>query len=421
MTLSEYERSDRGVLRRLAAQVAEIAAEPSQHDTVARWRRLNNLEPVRPQVWVIEIPWHEIDDCDELRLQCEDPFCREHERRLRRQLYSWRHVRGDMVIEPCYECPLAIEDTGFGITVEEDPIPQNEKGGIFSHDYHPQIPSEADVDRIRPTVVTVRRRKSESRFHRLVNLFGDILPIEQRGIVQGCISPWDRLVQWWGVQEALTDLVLRPELVHAVMERLLEVLLDRLRQWEELNLLDIADGNYRVGSGGLGYTDELPQPDFDPAHVRPRDQWGFSAPRTFSDVSPEMHDEFALRYERRWLERFGLVYYGCCEPLHDKIGILETLPNLRKISASPWADMEKMSELTRGRYVLSIKPNPAILADDVWNPERARAELRKQLEPARGCPVEIIMKDIGTIRGDPRRLSHWADIAGELVDEFGPE
>jgi hypothetical protein len=27
-----------------------------------------------------------------------------------------------------------------------------------------------------------------------------------------------------------------------------------------------------------------------------------------------MHEEFALQYEKRWLERFGLTYYGCCEP-----------------------------------------------------------------------------------------------------------
>ena len=47
---------------------------------------------------------------------------------------------------------------------------------------------------------------------------------------------------------------------------------------------------------------------------------------------------------------------------------------------------------------MSRKPNPAVFAEDQWNPERARQEIRDFLEQARGCHVELIMKDISTVR-----------------------
>jgi len=33
-----------------------------------------------------------------------------------------------------------------------------------------------------------------------------------------------------------------------------------------------------------------------------------------------------------------------------------------------------------------------------------------------GCPLEIILKDISTVRYDPQRLSQWAAVAMEVVD-----
>jgi hypothetical protein len=208
---------------------------------------------------------------------------------------------------------------------------------------------------------------------------------------------------------------MRPELVHQAMERLVNAHLSRLQQWRDLNLLSVTDGNYRVGSGGLGYTEELPQDDVDPSHIRTIDQWGCATAQIFCDVSPEMHEEFALQYERRWLEQFGMTYYGCCEPLHNKIDILKSIPNLRKISTSPWADVTKMVENTNGQYVLSHKPNPAIFAVAEWDTKQARKNLVEVLEKTGGNTVEVIMKDISTVRYEPQRLWEWSQIAMDVV------
>ncbi|MFH1903762.1 MAG: hypothetical protein ABIK20_06930 [Candidatus Omnitrophota bacterium] len=406
---------DKSILRELAGKQTEIALRPVNQERVAEWTRLNGLNQGRPMVWINEIPWHEMNVNGELDLQTTNEFCRAVEQQLRRTIYQWNHMQGDMVVEPKFYSPLVIHDTGFGIKEDVDIIKQDEKSSIVSRKFHPQINDERDLEKIKNPLVTHNQEASEINYQTLINLFGDILTIEKKGIVHSWFAPWDELIRWWDVQEAMIDLVMRPELVHQAMDRLVNAYLCQLQQWRNLNLLSLNDGNYRVGSGGLGYSDELPRADFDPEHVRTIDQWGCGTAQIFSDVSPEMHEEFALQYERRWMAQFGLNYYGCCEPLHNKIEILKSIPNLRKISISPWADVEKTVEKTGGKYVLSYKPNPAVFAADEWNSAQARKNLSEVLDKTRGCVVEVIMKDISTIRYKPQRLWEWSEIAVDLM------
>lgn len=409
---------DRTILRRLAEKQARIAALPAHGHTIEGWRRLNRLERGKPMVWINEIPWHEMDVNGELTLQTGHPFCRIQERKLRRTIYQWEHMAGDMVVEPVYYCPLVIHDTGFGITEDVDIVRTDETSNVVSRHFNLQIQREEDIEKIEMPRVTYDPEATGRSFDWLQDIFGDILPIEKRGTPGFWFAPWDELIRWWGVQEAMVDLIMRPELVHQAMDRLVSAYLCRLDQYEALNLLSLNNDNVRIGSGGLGYSDELPQPDFDPAHVRPVDLWGCATAQIFSDVSPRMHEEFALRYERRWLERFGLTYYGCCEPLDRKIDMLRSVPNLRKVSMSPWIDVDTAVANMGDDYVFSRKPNPAIFADDAWNPEQVRQELREMLEKTRGCIVEVIMKDISTVRYRPQSLWEWADIAAEVTEEF---
>jgi hypothetical protein len=355
----------------------------------------------------------------ELSLTTSSPFSQQIERTLRRTLYQWEHMPADMVVESIFYSPLVIHDTGFGISEHVDVARTDEHSSVVSREFHSQIDSEEDLEKIKTPSITHDEEASERTYQTLTDTLGDILTIEKAGIVHRWFAPWDELIRWWDVQKALMDLVMRPELVHHAMERLVNAYLSRLQQWQDLNLLSVTSGNYRVGSGGPGFTDELPQEGFDPGRVRTIDQWGCGTAQIFSDVSPEMHEEFALQYERRWMQQFGLNYYGCCEPLHNKVAVLESIPNLRKISMSPWADVDKMVERTNGRYVLSFKPNPAVLATDQWHPEQAKDDILAMLEKTRGCAVEIIMKDISTVRYDPRRLWEWSAIAMDLARSSG--
>ena len=81
------------------------------------------------------------------------------------------------------------------------------------------------------------------------------------------------------------------------------------------------------------------------------------------------------KYEIEVMERCGVNYYGCCEPLHNKMGILAKVPRLRKISISPWCDVPKAAANAHQPYVFSHKPSPAMLAEDGFNVERAEKDI----------------------------------------------
>jgi hypothetical protein len=146
--------------------------------------------------------------------------------------------------------------------------------------------------------------------------------------------------------------------------------------------------------------------------------WGCSNAQILVQVSSDMHWEFALRHEMRWLEKWGLTYYGCCEPLDTKLDIMRRIPNLRKISVSPWADLNTIVREVGDKYVLSIKPSPAIFAADNWDPQYARTVLENLIKKTQGIShVELIMKDISTVGYHPENLWEWEKIAMDVVEK----
>jgi hypothetical protein len=413
-------QTDRDILRALIQEQAEIASLPVQRERAELWRCLNQLEPVRPLVWINEVPWNEMNVDDELTCRASDGWARSVEWGLRALLYQWRHFPGDMIVSDSLSSPIVHHSTGLGIHEQADIARTDPTSGIVSRKFHRQIVEPSDVEKIQMPTVTVDDKATEEQYERLSDVAGDILPVRKVGRKNLWFAPWDELIRWWGVEDGLRDLADRPDMVHEVMTRLVDAYLHELDQLEALNLLTPNNDNTRIGSGGYGYTDELPGDDFDPQHVRTRNMWGCATAQIFSDVSPAMHWEFAIRHELQWLERWGLTYYGCCEPLDLKVDVLRRVPNLRKLSMSPWIDLDRAVEKVGTDYVFSRKPNPAALAFDTWHPELARRELVEFLEKARGCRCEIILKDISTVRYEPQRLWEWERIASELAQEYAP-
>jgi len=404
---------DRNVLRELARRIAEIAALPVQQETIARWKALNGLQPVRPMVMIDQIPWHEMEIGDELTLHSEDEFCRGVETALRRTLYSWRHMRADMVVEPVVEIPKVIHGVGFGIETVERTAVTDPRSGVVGHAYIDQMKTEDDLRRIREPEIHLDAKATAEAEEKAQEVFGDILTVRMQGRFPS-FAPWDLLTTWRSPEHILLDLVDRPEFTHRLIARLTDVHLSLLDQLEEQGLLGV--GQRTIHCTGAS-TDELPAPGFDPAHPRAKDLWTCGMAQVFAAVSPAMHQEFWLDYAVKWFSRFGLGYYGCCEPLHEKIAIIRKLPHVRKISMSPWVDLEKGAARIGRDFVFSRKPSPALVAGDRWEPERVEMDLRDTLETCAryGCPVEFILKDISTVRYQPQRLWEWAHIATTLV------
>ena len=404
--------TDVALVRDLARRVAEIAALPVQAEKAELWRRLNRLDPVRPMVMLQNGAWNET--LDDREAQCSDGFCREQELHLRRVLYQWEHMPCDLVVEGTFYSPIVTRSTGWGLDVKAV-RPDHYFGAAH---FEPVIISEDDMEKIGLPQVTVDREETERLFQRHCELYDGILKVEKRGRCGFWFAIFDMFIQWRGLDQAFVDMVDRPAWLHRVLERLTRGMLAELEVLERENALALNNGNVGVGPGGLGFTDELPQSDFDGTHVRPKDLWGHATTQIFAVVSPAMHEEFALQYESRYLKRFGLAGYGCCEPLHRKVDIVKKhLPNLRRISMSPWVDVEAGAAAVGRELVFSYKPNPALLGGEGWDPDAIRAGLRAVLERTRGCVVEIIMKDLHTCRNQPRRMWDWARIALEVAQE----
>jgi hypothetical protein len=409
------------ILRRLASKVADIASLPVQQEKKRMWSKLNMLEDTKPMIWINEISWNEMDVDDELKLCTTGEFNQYYETELRRIIYQWEHMRADMVVENYIECPLYIRNTGIGLSPIVHEAVTDPESDIKGQSFEQCLITEDDIYKIHDPQIIYDRQKNESNLQYTKEIFDGILEVRMGAPSRHDfkLEIIDEYFQLRGIEQAMIDLVLEPEFVHKSLERLYNAMLSKVKQYEELNLLKLNNGNYRIGSGGIGYTDELPVNGYDPDRVRTIDMWGCAQDQIFSQVSPAMHDEFAIRYVLPWMQMFGLTYYGCCEPLHKKVNILKKIPNLRKISMSPWVNENEAIDSVGSSYVYSYKPSPAIFATD-WEPDRIRKGLSDFLKRARnrGCIVEIILKDISTVQYKPHHLWEWAVIAAEVAENF---
>jgi len=404
---------DRTTLRDLATEVAEIAADPIQQETAELWGRLNRLQRTRPLVLLQDSTGHETGD--KIALTTEGEFARRQEHDLRSRIYKWRHMRDDTIWRAKVDSGIAMDRTGYGI--ERDHTKPDHVFGAKR--FNNVIADDDEPTRLPMPTVTVDWNETERRRQRLCELYDGILTVETGGITGHWYAPLDSFITWRGIEQTFLDMLDRPAWLHGWLERMCRFELSLLDQYEQLGVLALNNDGRRIGSGGIGYTDLLPQDDFDGEHVRLIDQWGHATTQIFSEVSPPMHEEFALAYEKRFLSRFGLCNYGCCEPLDLKVDlVLRHAPNVRRISMSPKANVARGAEALGKRAIFSYKPNPAILGMEGWDVDFARSELRDTFEKTRDCVVEVIMKDLHTVRGEVRRMWEWVEMAKALAEEY---
>ncbi len=168
----------------------------------------------------------------------------------------------------------------------------------------------------------------------------------------------------------------------------------------------------------MGYTADLPQDGADQASspIRERDLWVLVESQETVGVGPELFQEFIFPYQLSVAEHFGKTYYGCCEPLENRWHIIRQVPNLARVSVSPWADQDFFADALGRDYVFSRKPNPTLISTGSFDEAAIRADLRQTLEIAHGNRLEIIMKDVHTLNNEPERLTRWVEIAREEIE-----
>ena len=409
---------DTAILRELTDKYAAIAYENTRNQVWELHAALNDLHPVRPIVLISELPWHELNFDGSLTLQCEDPDFRAAEDYLRKTIFQHTYFPGDMIVKPYFPVGKVIHTTGIGVEVKEEIRLTDRANGVVAHRYENQFTCMDDLEKLHTPVITYDEETSLAVLAKISGAIADIIPVKLVGESTGYglgHGAWDIISTLMGAGDLLYNLVDEPELMHALVGKLTDIFMDTARQYEELGLLN-GDSDYVHSSGAASR--ELSDSITDHRHIRLSNVWGRGYAQILSTVSPEMHDEFEIQYARRSLAPFGLVYYGCCEPLDHKIDIVKKIPHLRKISITPWADINVAAEAVGNEYVISAKPNPANLPYAASNPDLIRGELKALLAACRknNTPCELLLKDISTAGYNLENLIVWNQIAREEIE-----
>ena len=219
------------------------------------------------------------------------------------------------------------------------------------------------------------------------------------------------------MENAMTDLVVRSEWVHAIFQHIVDFQLDKIKALEDQNAFAL-NNREECYNGGHSHTDELPGPGFDGKHVRARDLWGFGVAQAAVSISPDMHGEFVTQYEAQYLKETGLNAIACCETVDYKMHLYREIPNLRRISVSTFNDFEKAAEEIGTSYIYSFKPRADNIARNEWIPELDGKYLDEVLNMAQGCRIEIVNQEMITCRGEARRIIDWCNLAREAADKY---
>jgi hypothetical protein len=301
----------------------------------------------------------------------------------------------------------------FGMGITETTLATDSANDVVSHDYQNQFNSVDDViEKIKMPLVSEDKAETKRRMDKARWLFDGIMPLREEGWgYDPYLSCWDPIAMWMSITGVLYGIIDQSDMMHALIGRVVQGYMTMLDQLEELNLI------YKYPQATVhttgAWTDELPAPGFGERKPATRDLWMYAMAQAFATVSPAMFEEYEINYLMPLFERFGLVYYGCCDPLEDRMDKVKRIPHVRKISVSPWAKRERCAEQLGGDYVVSNKPNPAFLADTSFHGDLVREDLENTREICRryGCPLEFIFKDISTVKNDPLRLKALGEIA----------
>lgn len=414
----EIPRAERAYLRDLAARQAEYAALPVMEERRQMWLDLNDGRPgARPPV-ILETWTFDRDFMPPDILQCETPVARGLESGLLRNLRNHELIDDDKVIPDTIDVGWSIEIDEMGVPIERrsaDDVDGIATGYAFEH---PIKDLAEGLERLRPAVCRVDHDRTASQKAFIEELFDGLLGVRLGSGPMGMTMLTERVIELMGMEAFFMAMFDSPDEVHALMAFLRDNALRVMRWSESEGLLRLNNGDQSSFGSSYNFTTRLPAPGFTGEPARLCDMWGAANSQETVGISPELFREFCFPYYRDVCEPVGLLYYGCCEPVHPFWEDLQHLPHLKKASISRWCDQCAMGEALRGsEIVFSRKPDPNFLGVDVMlNEEGWRAHIRETLEATTDVFVEFIIRDVYTVHGDIAKARRAVELARGEVD-----
>lgn len=404
-------QKEREILRELAQQQLEAACSEKNRKRVELWKRHNDCRGERPLIH-LEIDTFE-NELLPKRMRCETPLARELEFALYKNFLNFTVLDDDWVVPDYFPVAWRTYFQPFGHPVTAT-FASNADSVSVGHRFNYLIEDlEEDWEKLKPSRYGVDREATQAYFDAAQDAFGDLLPAR---MVMHCLTavPTQDVVHLMGMETMCFSMYDYPELFHKLMDRLADDYLAYFDFLRREGLLLPTTGFEGLGQGSRCFTSELPSETVN----GPGDVWGFMDSQETVSISPDMYGEFIFPYYRKIAEKFGLLSYGCCEPVDKVWDYVGAFKNLRKVSCSPWCDEAFMAERLRGkRIIFHRKPSPNFLGVDKQLDEQAfREHIRNTLTAAKGCTLEITQRDVYTIHNDEEKAKCYVAIIREEIE-----
>ncbi len=428
---------DRAILRDLASRYAEVAGAARMDELRELWRGYCAGERTRVPILLDIGLWNAW--AKELfplgAMECEDSFLRAHERNLRFALLH-ASLGDDTVFEPWYTIQAVHsppDSAVWGIPYRRDETSRtgehrsadNVALNLDDHDaigtayhLHPVLETEDDLQRLSKPVFVIDEEETDRRRELLEESFGGelVVHVDRGPFLKGFSADISTtMARLRGLEEMMVDMYERPEWLHQLAALLRDGILEHQDACEAAGDLSYAAGFNQA----MPYHRDLPDPKPNSYGARRGELWAFFAAQEFTDVSPAMHEEFLLAYQRPIMERWALVSYGCCENLTRKIDMLRSVKNLRRIGVTPYADLSSCAEQIGADFLLSWRPGPTDLVCSQFDEKLIRERLGDGVAVCRENDnrFDIMLKDVEALAAGPESLRRWVEIARETAEE----
>ena len=411
---------ERERLRTLAREYSEIAQSDGMKARKAAWKALRDLKPVRPMILFETLTVAGF--LDENDFECENEYLRNVEHALLEPLKHYHTAGDDIVLENYFQLAWRTSKSGLGVEIVE-----HHADDSMAYMSNFPIKEPADLAKLKRRSFSVDRERTLGFRDTLEDIFGDIMPVRVGNIDK--FFPDMGFSPFCGNNAPLITMDVFKMMGYESMSfwsydnedafrQLLDFLLDdniRYIEWlESEGLLTCNTDNQFAGPSGYGYVSSLPEADGKPAKIS--DCWTWCESQETNVFSPQMFADLFLPYLAAYSNRFGLVTYGCCEPLDDRIEyIKKAIPNLRTVSVSGWNNFEKIAESLGRDYVYCRKPKPTYISGKLPDWDGAYAEIERTWNAAKDQPLEFVVRDVYDLAGDQSRISRWVEMTKRIA------
>jgi len=396
--------NEKAYLRNLAKQQLELSQLPIMQERARDWTLHNDLKGTKPMInfemWTVQ------DKGFNPVCTCESEAARNIEGALLGAMANHNMVGDDRVVADEFVCHYRAKLVPFDM-----PAKREETDGFGFHIIS-QIDDLNTTALIKPSAISYDLEASHSWRDFVNEQIGDILPVRMgMGSFYACLT--NDIVQRMTMENMFIAMLDSPDNFHFMVESISDDYVRFFKGLESRGMIHANNKNDALNQGSYGFCSHLPD-----IAAKTTDCWGYMDSQETVGVSADMFAEFFFPYYKKVADCFGLLSYGCCEPVHEVWEkSISKFANLRKLSISPWCNEEYMGSALRDRDVIYLrKPSPLYFSSGTIDEDAFRQHIRKTINAAAGCKLEFAFRDVYNLEGDITKPRRAVEILREEIE-----